>query len=168
VKSLILFLYLTTITIFNPTLSYSQTLNFPDDLDIVFKKWEGMTDIQQEKFLNGFKGKLISGSGRIYSIKDGGSIFGCEKSKHTWLFGIFPDCFKVSVIRNTPECETLGLELFGIKQPGGQECLKRHTTQLYFSKKDKALKQRPKSAPLKHTNEWVFDTATNSASSDLS
>ena len=36
---------------------------------------------------------------------------------------------------------------------------------LYFSKKDKALKPRPKSAPLIHKSEWVFDAATNSAAS---
>jgi len=137
-KSLILFLYLTIITIFNPTHSYSQTLSFPDELDGIYKKWEGMTDIQKKEFLQGYKGNLISGVGKIISIKDGGSVFGCERSKHTWLFGIFPDCYKVSVIRIAPECVTGGLDAFGIKIPGVQECLKLHTTQLYFSKKEKA------------------------------
>jgi len=136
-KSLLIFFYITIITLLTSTISYSQTLRFPEDLDGIYKKWEGMTDIQKKEFLQGYNGNLISGSGKIFSVEDGGSIFGCKRSKHTWLFGIFPDCYKVSVIRIAPECVTRGLDAFGIKIPGVQECLKLHTTELYFSKKEK-------------------------------
>jgi hypothetical protein len=40
-------------------------------------------------------------------------------------------------MRIAPECALGGLDVFGIKVPKAQECLKLHTTQLYFSKKEK-------------------------------
>jgi hypothetical protein len=136
-KSLLVFLYLTIITLLTSTNSYCQTLRFPEDLDGIYKKWEGMTAIQKKEFLQAYNGNLISGSGKIISIEDGGSIFGCERSKHTWLFGLMPSCYKVSVMRIAPECSLGGLDAFGIKVPRAQECLKLHTTELYFSKKEK-------------------------------
>ena len=138
-KSLLIFFYLTIITLLTSTISYSQTLTFPEDLDGIYKKWEGMTEIQKEEFLQGYKGYLISGSGKIISIEDGGSIFGCERSKHTWLFGLMPNCYQVTVMRIAPKCDGLGnLDVFGIKTPGVQACIKLHLTKLHFSKKDKA------------------------------
>ena len=128
-KSILLLLYLIIINLLASTLSHSQTIRFPEDLDGIYKKWEVMTDIQKKEFLQGYKGNLISGSGRIYSIEDRDSIFGCYESKHRWLFGLMPDCYEVSVIRNVPDC-------VGI--PGLKECLKLHNTHLYFSKKEKA------------------------------
>ena len=139
-KPILLFLYL-IITLLTPTLSYSKTLQFPDDLDEIYKKWEGMTDIQKSEFLKEFKGDLISGSGKIISIEDGGSFFGCKGSRHTKFFGKLPNCYQVSVMRVRPECSLKGLEnldVFGIEIPGAKECPKLHTTELYFNKKEKA------------------------------
>jgi hypothetical protein len=156
-KSLLIFFYLTIITLLTSTISYSQTLTFPEDLDGIYKKWEGMTEIQREEFLKGYKENLISGSGKIISIEDGGTILGCKLSKHNQFFGLMPNCYEVYVMRIAPECALGGLDVFGIKIPGAQECLKLHTTVLSFSKKDKAkLLTLKKGEILKYTNCKIF------------